>query len=198
MSLNSTDQPEWINECNLAMKTHADVQNEVEVANGCSGIERDLVHLESQKSLAYVFRHALRIPGYQRGYCWGEIQVKDLMESLWAADKNKPFHLGTVIIHCHPDCNGNPQWDVVDGQQRLITLALLIQVIQPPDRDVFPFLRDNQTTDADVQIRLGANFSTIKEWLASHPLNEAERENFLGWLLAADGVKERGVRIVIG
>ena len=167
----------------------------VPAGDGDSGSEREIVRLESKQSLSHVFDRALRIPDYQRGDCWGEMQVKDLMESLWTADKTKPYHLGTIIIHCHPGKDGGILWDVVDGQQRLITLALLIQTLQTTGESVFPFLQNNRTADADVKARLSANFRTIKEWVASHPLAENKRGKFREWLLAPDGEDERGVRV---
>lgn len=142
-------------------------------------------------TLNNVFKEKLAIPDYQRGYCWGEMQVKCLLESLWLADKTKPYHLGTIVIHEHDKI-----CDVVDGQQRLITLALLIQKLQPTNENIFRFLRANLTNDPDVKLHLRKNYATIGEWIYCHPIGQAE---LCKWLLQAgshDGVCISVVRIV--
>lgn len=152
--------------------------------NGLSGNEQGPVRLESQKPLAYIFGQPLRIPDYQRGYCWDDAHVKDLMESLWTADWTGPYHLGTIIIHCHPDMEGKEQWDVVDGQQRLITLALLVYALHTGDC-VSSFLEGNNTSDPDVQTRLYVNYQTIGEWIAGHPMpDDNQKKQFVEWLLS--------------
>ncbi len=69
----------------------------------------------------------LRVPDFQRGYAWEETHVQDLLHDvkylLSAAEANRePSHyFGTIVLH--EDDEG--VWNVVDGQQRLLTTALL-------------------------------------------------------------------------
>lgn len=159
--------------------------------------ERGPVRLENKKALAYVFGQPLRLPDYQRGYCWDDAHVKDLMESLWTADWTRPYHLGTIIIHCHPDEKGKEQWDVVDGQQRLVTLALLANALQCGNL-VSSFLEANNTSDPDVTARLYANHQTIGEWIAGHPMPDGDNQQFREWLLSpAPGANPSGVCVSI-
>ena len=70
----------------------------------------------------------LRIPEYQRPYSWHPetaLQlVDDVMDAL-AGSKDVPYVLGAVILH---ECEG---WlDVVDGQQRLLTLRMIFATLQ--------------------------------------------------------------------
>lgn len=79
--------------------------------------------------LGELLRLPLSIPNYQRIYCWEEHNVKslldDILEHLENAEKSDiTYRLGTVILHSH-----NSQYDIVDGQQRLITLSLLLHEI---------------------------------------------------------------------
>jgi len=65
----------------------------------------------------------LSIPEYQRPYVWGEKQIDKLIEDLKDHQEqftNSPYYLGSVILHAQDEC-----LNIIDGQQRLTTLALL-------------------------------------------------------------------------
>ncbi len=68
-----------------------------------------------------VFDLPLSIPDYQRIYCWENKQIESLWESLKEIHPNSPYHLGTLILQ---DRNGS--YEIVDGQQRLVTLSLIL------------------------------------------------------------------------
>ena len=68
----------------------------------------------------------LAIPSYQRVYCWKRRHVLSLLEDVSNhLDSKKsdtvPYRLGTIILHCHDGI-----YDLIDGQQRLVTLSLLL------------------------------------------------------------------------
>ncbi len=68
------------------------------------------------------------IPSYQRGYRWGEVQVRQLAEDLLeAAEAKKPYCLQPLVV-----CQSAEEkvWRVIDGQQRLTTLWLLLDVLK--------------------------------------------------------------------
>lgn len=73
------------------------------------------------------------IPSYQRGYRWGEVQVRQLAEDLLeGAEAKKPYCLQPLVVRWDKDKN---HWRVIDGQQRLTTLWLLRYVLndeKPP------------------------------------------------------------------
>lgn len=72
----------------------------------------------------------LSIPEYQRPYCWTETQVQQLLNDLRSAlDHSQntelqghacPYYLGSIILH-----KSNHTLNIIDGQQRLTTLALI-------------------------------------------------------------------------
>ena len=63
------------------------------------------------------------IPNYQRTYEWNKENVYTLLNDINNNFvKNEPINLGTIIIY-----NNEEQYDLVDGQQRLITLSLLLK-----------------------------------------------------------------------
>ena len=74
-------------------------------------------------SLGKLFGNNLVIPDYQRNYCWEDKQVKALWDSLKEIPHDGEYHLGTIILQ--KDSNGN--YAVIDGQQRLVTLTLIVR-----------------------------------------------------------------------
>ena len=70
------------------------------------------------------------IPRYQRGYAWEKQHVRELFDDIKEAiDSNSSHYIGTVVLS---KCATDPKkYYVVDGQQRLTTIALLIaQLLQ--------------------------------------------------------------------
>lgn len=69
----------------------------------------------------------LHIPPYQRPYKWSTKNVYQLIEDIENAQKDNKevYRLGTLILHKNK-LGEEIQYDIVDGQQRVTTLALLI------------------------------------------------------------------------
>ncbi|MGO1543166.1 MAG: GmrSD restriction endonuclease domain-containing protein [Gulosibacter sp.] len=69
------------------------------------------------------------IPNFQREYSWGVSEAIQLAEDLLDAWKrnDSSYFLGSVVLVRNGD---NEQFDVIDGQQRLTTLALMFSVIR--------------------------------------------------------------------
>lgn len=75
----------------------------------------------------------LIIPDYQRAYVWDKERVKILLEDLdeyldMKSNENKlnTYLLGSLILHKNNDTN---EFEVVDGQQRLVSLALILHAL---------------------------------------------------------------------
>jgi hypothetical protein len=64
------------------------------------------------------------VPAYQRGYRWGDIEVRRLLDDIWES-RDKPYYLQPVVVKRHGD-----EWELVDGQQRLTTLFLIFQYMK--------------------------------------------------------------------
>lgn len=82
----------------------------------------------SAVSVGALLAQNLRIPEYQRPYSWQPetaLQlVDDVMDAL-AGSNDVPYVLGAVILH------EREGWlDVVDGQQRLLTLRMIVATLQ--------------------------------------------------------------------
>jgi hypothetical protein len=79
-------------------------------------------------------RYAFLVPPYQRTYAWtnehaGEL-LEDLLGYLGSSDENvddlNPYFLGNIVL-----IKGDrPDAQIVDGQQRLITLTILLAVLR--------------------------------------------------------------------
>lgn len=80
-----------------------------------------------EKTLGDILSLRLSIPDYQRIYCWEENNVRCLLDDVFEHISNKtttPYRLGTIILHSH-----DGKYDIIDGQQRLVTLSLLLSEI---------------------------------------------------------------------
>ena len=86
----------------------------------------------NEQNLNNVFsnNYFFEIPMYQRPYSWEEEQVSALLDDLLKAkerDDKSPYFLGSIVLVKN---EGNPQSDVIDGQQRLTTIAMLFCVLR--------------------------------------------------------------------
>jgi hypothetical protein len=66
-----------------------------------------------------------QVPAYQRPYAWGDDQIDDLWDDLISTLREGHF-LGTIVLTDEDE--NRPQ--IIDGQQRLITLLLLLSLIR--------------------------------------------------------------------
>lgn len=89
------------------------------------------------------------IPPYQRPYKWTAKNVNQLISDILAFRERKQYRLGTLVLHNN---------EIVDGQQRIITLALLIRVM-------YNALKDNKVkasySDIDKKINAFSNSDKV-------------------------------------
>lgn len=75
-------------------------------------------------SLKDLFDLKLTIPDYQRIYCWNDQNIKTLWRNLEEMPEGLKYHLGAIILQRQDDgC------DIIDGQQRLVTLTLILRAL---------------------------------------------------------------------
>lgn len=85
-----------------------------------------------QKSVLLIFGTDVRylIPNYQRPYSWDITNCRHLWEDLFSFFQSEKYaegyFLGNIVLAKSPNTN---YFEVIDGQQRLITLTLLIKAI---------------------------------------------------------------------
>lgn len=67
----------------------------------------------------------LIIPDYQRPYKWTEKNLNTLVNDIQEHKDKSAYRLGTIVLHSNPN-DQNKNIDIVDGQQRTLTLMLLV------------------------------------------------------------------------
>ncbi len=138
----------------------------------------------------------LIISDYQRAYVWDKERVKILLEDLDeqinktnTSDKRlykfllgnlrlctriknnqnvDKYLLGSLILCESKDKNNKKVLEVVDGQQRLITLALILRVLFN-DSDSGNFLSKSEFTHSESKKHIKENYDFIKSWFETRP-----------------------------
>ena len=86
--------------------------------------------------------HLLEVPRFQRSYSWDSSNVEEFLGDLaQARSKDVDYFMGTVVFASTGSVGGRKQ--IVDGQQRLATTALLFIAI----RDTFRRLKKDRQAD---------------------------------------------------
>lgn len=71
----------------------------------------------------------ITIPDYQRTYCWPEKNVILLMDDLLIKKhENHSYHMGTIILN-YSVKDTEKGWEIIDGQQRMVTLSLVLEAL---------------------------------------------------------------------
>lgn len=71
----------------------------------------------------------LRIPDYQRPYKWNSRNITSLLNDIKAQSDKPAYRLGTIVLNSSKDRNNNPVLNIVDGQQRSLTLMLIVLAV---------------------------------------------------------------------
>ena len=83
------------------------------------------------------------VPDYQRGYRWGEQQVKTLLSDIWGAaiaNKVVDYCLQPIVVKRLPAEGDVPRYELIDGQQRITTTMLFLVALRDLLED--PGLKD--------------------------------------------------------
>ena len=76
----------------------------------------------------------LTIPDYQRAYEWESFHVRSLLEDTFNIyKKGNSYLMGTIILHKN-ESKKIISHDIIDGQQRLITLSILIYCLDENEK----------------------------------------------------------------
>lgn len=120
------------------------------------------------KSLKDLLEMELIIPDYQRIYCWTEKNVHQLLDDIFLFGSTT-YHLGNVILH-----KTNNKYAIVDGQQRIVTLSLILLEF----KNDIPFgILDEIFESTEAQSYIAYNMTLIKNYidknvgLSIHELN---------------------------
>ena len=118
------------------------------------------------KSINELLNMKLDIPDYQRPYKWTIQNITDLLgditNSITDAERYRTgfkYRIGTIIIHN----TDNGVADVVDGQQRIISLTLIKQCIEP---GFISSILEKDFANKVTQTNIHNNFNFIREWFS--------------------------------
>ena len=100
----------------------------------------------------------LRIPSYQRPYKWNRKHIRNLFYDLRDAMGKKEYQIGSVILH-----ENDRYLDIVDGQQRLISISLFLHLLD-----------DLENYKGAEQLLSSAVFGELSCYHASENYNEWE------------------------
>lgn len=132
-------------------------------------------------------QHKFTIPNYQRSYAWEEEQLETFVDDLrhqlksLMDDSNKPYFIGTLLLHRKGEQQPCTLVDVVDGQQRLTTIVTfiataLLQGVQIADADT---IQQNYICHNE----LGQKFETV----------DVDNDCYRASVLKIDGCEETPV-----
>lgn len=107
----------------------------------------------------------LCIPDYQRTYCWLPKNVYKLLDDIW--NLNKVYRLGCVILQ-----RKNGHLNIIDGQQRLVTLSLILAELGENNIS----LLDQQIESEEAIEYIAYNKFLIKNYVARYRLSEEQQK----------------------
>lgn len=81
----------------------------------------------------------LRIPEYQRPYKWTEKNVNNLIDDIISNKNKSEYRLGTLVLHLF-----DQNLDIVDGQQRIVTLMLILRALSENYKKVNELYANNK------------------------------------------------------
>ena len=111
----------------------------------------------------------LRIPPYQRPYKWTKKNITDLLLDIETSIRESikyedfKYRVGTVILHANTE-EEKPTYDIVDGQQRILSFLLLKLCLNP---DFTCSLLSATFSDKVTLGNLHSNSDRIREWCSS-------------------------------
>ena len=128
------------------------------------------------KSINELLNMNLTIPDYQRPYKWRIQNIEHLLSDITNAisdakkyHNNFKYRIGTIILYK----NNEGLYDIVDGQQRIISLVLLKKCIDPTfNCSILNLDFDNKTSQANIH----TNYTFIREWFS---LRNNAKEDFI-------------------
>lgn len=129
------------------------------------------------KSINELLKMEIDIPDYQRPYKWTIQNIEELLGDISTAINEAELHripfkyrVGTIILHE----NEHGIFDVVDGQQRIISLLLIKQCIET---GVKCPISKKKFSNKITQTNIHDNYMFIREWFSLK--NKDDKKNFI-------------------
>lgn len=106
---------------------------------------------KSLKEVLFTGDRKYRVPRYQRPYAWGIPEIADLWEDVFA--NSDPHFVGSLIFNTAGE---DGYYDIIDGQQRLLSITILLAALRNNVREYDPALAERiQKQDIALEDRDG-------------------------------------------
>ena len=132
-------------------------------------------------TLQNLVSETLDIPYYQRPYKWKVGNVLQLLDDIYLSynQRKETYRIGSIILH-----KENEKLNIVDGQQRLVTICLILYKLQEFQNDKINLsLLNSSFSHIESKNNIKFNYQAIEKWLmrihAQH-----EKEMFLNYILS--------------
>jgi len=99
---------------------HVDSYNRLKDVNTMSKPEANVLSIQK-----LVANDRLKIPDYQRPYKWTVTNVNQFINDLLQHSDKDQYRIGNMVVHANDD----GMYDIVDGQQRFMTILLILKAI---------------------------------------------------------------------
>ena len=128
--------------------------------------------------LSELFEKNLTIPYYQRPYEWKRENlftlIDDIMKNFECKEK---INLGTIILYK----NENNEYEIVDGQQRIITLSLILKILN--EKFNSKLFEKEILCVSSMEQRIIKNYSFLKNIIKKLEINlNLNKNNFYEYL----------------
>lgn len=134
------------------------------------------------------------IPAYQRGYRWTNIHVLALLEDIdnflrKNRSSDEYYCLQPIVVTKQKDADGKRIWEVIDGQQRLITLYIIFLHLKttcfelefgkrPKSETFIKNLENHMYDDSNPDFHfMGEAHKLIEKWFAGKATNDSNYGN---------------------
>ena len=129
-----------------------------------------------------IMHKKLKLPNYQRPYKWNVKKVLTLLSDIeYALHQNEKYsqfkyRIGTIIIHNN---KSEGTLDIVDGQQRIVTIALILKVLNGTK---IAQILTTQVTSKISKENIIQNFLAIKAYLSG--ISKTEKKRLLNAMIS--------------
>ena len=135
--------------------------------------EVEELDVTTTRSIEELFRIKLNLPSYQRPYRWGRRNIEFFWKDIRKSEEVYDF--GIAVFHR----KGNGVYDVVDGQQRIVTLALILRALSSDVAD--SFIANTTLQGKDSEKNIGYNLQWFRRQAGK--LNDNEKEEMRNKIL---------------
>ncbi|GGA95042.1 DUF262 domain-containing protein [Agarivorans gilvus] len=136
------------------------------------------------QTIVQLLEKKLTIPEYQRPYKWQPKHVNQLIDDIFNHRTKPCYRLGTVVLHQGKELESEEiksALNIVDGQQRLLTLTLLCTILDGEEKSISSTLLEHEFGSSVSIENLKNNAQIISERVAG--LSPVEKQELLNFIL---------------